>query len=107
MKFIDEVLNLELASYIECLDNSIKEKASKMNAQIEDIIDLIECKIRNLKLYNLALEKFKRLDAEDQYIVYNYILRNKRSTELCKKLNISERTFFRRLNEIEKKWYRS
>lgn len=102
---INEVLNLDCGVFIEKLDNQIKRMASNPNVDIKHITDLIDIKYNYMTKFVQSMNKFKQLDSEQQMILYLYVLKNKSCYYLTDKLKVSVRTFFRKLNKINQRWF--
>lgn len=102
---INEVLNLDCGVIIEKLDKQIKRMVSNPNEDIKHITDLIDIKYNYMSKFVQSINKFKQLDSEQQMILYLYVLKNKSSYYLADRLKVSVRTFFRKLNKINQRWF--
>lgn len=102
---INEVLYLDYGTFIEKLDKQINRMASNPNEDIKHITDLIEIKYNYLTKYLQSLKKFTQLDSEQKMILYLYVLKNKSCYYIADRLKVSIRTFFRKLNKINQRWF--
>lgn len=103
-KLVDEVLLLNFGEYVEFLDNTLIKISKEPSTKIEDVLYLTDKKHDYYLRYCNSLEKFKKLSLEQQLILDLYILKNQSCHEVAFKLGISVRSFFRRLEKINKCW---
>lgn len=103
-KLVGDILILNFPNYCEFLDKTLVDMSKNPNSKIEDVMLLSDKKHELYQKYCTSLQKYKKLTAEQQYILNLYILENQSCNEISFKLGISVRTFFRKLDKIRKIW---
>ena len=101
---VDEVLILNYGEHVEFLDRQLKKMSSNPNSRIEEVLKLTELKFEYYSKYCKALAKFKKLTSEQKLIIDLYIFKNKTCYEVAERLDISVRTFFRKLEDLNNAW---
>lgn len=80
--------------------SSIYSGASHTYKQIEKMIDMTERKCKLLNILTLVKEFLVALNERDYELVDMRFFRRKKISEISERLNIDERTIFRRLNKV-------
>lgn len=104
-KFCTEVLNLDCKDFLNYIDRTLVCMAKDPQADIFEARKLYEIKQKYMVKIIYSMEKFKKLNFEQQLILYLYYIKNKPCYYIAQKLRISDRTFFRKLNKIKEIWF--
>lgn len=104
-KFCTEVLNLDCKDFCNYIDRTLVHMAKNPQADLFEAWKLYEIKQRYMEKFIYSMNKFKKLNFEQQFILYLYYIKNKSCYDIAHKLRISDRTFFRKLNKIKEIWF--
>lgn len=104
-QFCTEVLNLDCKDFCDYIDRTLVAMAKDPKTDILEAWKLFEIKKRYMEKFIYSMNKFKKLNFEQQFILYQYYIKNKTCHEVAQKLRISNETFFRKLRKIKEKWF--
>lgn len=104
-KFCTEVLNLDLKDFCDYIDRTLVHMAKNPQADIFEAWKLYELKQKYMEKFIYSMNKFKKLNFEQQFILYWYYIKNKPCYDVAQRLRVSERTFFRKIDKIKEIWF--
>lgn len=106
-EFCTEILNLDCRTFCDYVDKTLVKMAKNPQADIFEAWKLYETKIRYMEKFVCSMNKFKKLNKEQQLILYLYYIKDKQCHEVAQILKKTERTVFKKLEKIKEIWFQS